>query len=168
MLFVSWCGQHRLFVNVVLSSLSVQNPITPPLSSPPSSLMSRQTLTKFFRLCNTHLESLSANPSVRPRQMESVAKYLHNSSLNGSLLAGDLNAIEPFDATFPSTYNLSDAYLALGGKEGVDKGFTWGYQSLARLRKKYGCNRMEGGKDNQRKLSPPSFSMSSLVGIMPR
>jgi len=98
--------------------------------------MSQQTLTKTFRLCNTHLESLFANPPVRPRQIESVAKYLPDSSLNGSLLADDLNAIEPFDATFPSTYNLSDAYLAPGGEEGMDKGFTWGYQSLARLRKK--------------------------------
>ena len=141
--FVSRCGRDGLFVDIVLSSLFMQNSIAPPLSPPPSSSMSQQTLTKFFRLCNTHLESLSANPPVRPRQMESVAKYLHDSSLNGSLLAGDLNAIEPFDATFPSTYNLSDAYLVLGGEEGADKGFTWGYQSLARLRKKYGCNRMD-------------------------
>jgi hypothetical protein len=29
--------------------------------------------------------------------MESAVKYLHDSSLYGLLLTGDLNAIEPFD-----------------------------------------------------------------------
>jgi tyrosyl-DNA phosphodiesterase 2 len=75
--------------------------------------------------------------------MESITKYLHDSSLYGSLLAGDLNAIEPFDTVFPSTYNFSDAYLALGGEEGMEKGFTWGYQSPAWLRDRYGCSRMD-------------------------
>ena len=70
--------------------------------------------------------------------MESAAKYLQDTSLHGSLLAGDLDAIEPFDANIPSTYNLSDAYVALGGKEGVDKDFTWGYQSQVGPREKYG------------------------------
>jgi tyrosyl-DNA phosphodiesterase 2 len=67
----------------------------------------------------------------------------YDSSLYGSLLTGDLNAIEPFDTTFPSTYNLSDEHLALGGEEGMEKGFTWGYQSPAWLRDKYGCSRMD-------------------------
>lgn len=73
--------------------------------------------------------------------MESTAKCLHDSSLYGSLLAGDLNAIEPFDTVLPSTYSLSDAYLALGD-EGMEKGFTWAYQSPAWVRDKYGCSRM--------------------------
>ena len=64
--FVSRCGRDGLFVDIALSPLSVQNPIAPPLSSPPSSPMSRQTFTKIFRLCNTHLESLSAKPPSPP------------------------------------------------------------------------------------------------------
>jgi hypothetical protein len=52
----------------------------------------------------------------------------YDSSLHGSLLTGDLNAIKPFDTAFPSTYNLPNAYLALGGEEDMEKGFTWGYQ----------------------------------------
>jgi tyrosyl-DNA phosphodiesterase 2 len=59
------------------------------------------------------------------------------------LLAGDLNAIDPFDTVLPSTYSLSDAYLALGDEEGMEKGFTWGYQSPAWVRDKYGCSRMD-------------------------
>ena len=73
--------------------------------------------------------------------MESTAKYLHDSSLYGLLLAGDLNAIEPFDTVLPLTYSLSNAYLALGDEEGMEKGFTWGCQSPAWVRDKYGCSR---------------------------
>jgi len=69
----------------------------------------------------------------------------YDSSPHGSLLTGDLNAIEPFDTAFPLTYNLSNAYLALGGEEGMEKSFTWGYQSPAWLPDKYGCSRMDKG-----------------------
>ncbi|CZR68026.1 uncharacterized protein PAC_17925 [Phialocephala subalpina] len=47
----------------------------------------------------------------------------YDSSLHGLLLTGNLNVIEPSDIAFPSTYNLSDAYFALGGEEGIEKGF---------------------------------------------
>jgi len=104
---------------------SMQNPVASPLL-----LISQQPPTKFLRLYNTHLKSLYTNPPIRPRQIKSTAKYLHDLSLYSSLLAGDLNAIEPFDTVLPLTYSLSDAYLALRDK-GIEKGFTWAYQSLA-------------------------------------
>ena len=42
------------------------------------------------------------------------------------ILAGDFNAIEDFDRTIPIEHKLTDAYLALGGLEDSDEGFTRG------------------------------------------
>ena len=47
----------------------------------------------------------------------------------GSVLAGDLNAIEPFDRTLHLDNGLKDAYLELGGKEDSEDGYTWGQQA---------------------------------------
>ena len=71
---------------------------------------------KVFRLCNAHLESLVADPPVRPGQMADAAEYLHKAY--AGLVAGDMNAIEPFDRTLPAENGLKDAYLELGGIEG--------------------------------------------------
>lgn len=83
---------------------------------------------KVLRLCNTHLESLVADPPVRPLQLSSASKYLQQAEVACALLAGDLNAIQPFDQSLHSENNLKDTYLALGGEENSDNGYTWGYQ----------------------------------------
>lgn len=98
---------------------------------------------KFVRFCNTHLESLVADPPVRPLQLQAAAPYLQDSDVVAALLAGDLNAIQPFDRTLHSENNLKDAYLELGGEEDSDDGYTWGYQVPQALRDKFGCSRMD-------------------------
>lgn len=98
---------------------------------------------KVLRLCNTHLESLVADPPVRPLQLQAAASYLHESAVAASFLAGDLNAIQPFDRTLHSDNNLKDVYLELGGQEDSDEGYTWGYQVPQALRDKFGCSRMD-------------------------
>jgi tyrosyl-DNA phosphodiesterase 2 len=98
---------------------------------------------KVLRLCNTHLESLISNPPLRPPQVTLAAKYLHAEDIHAGVLAGDLNAVQPFDKTLHVENNLQDAFLVLGGEEGQDEGFTWGYQSHEYSMKKYGPSRMD-------------------------
>lgn len=98
---------------------------------------------KPVRFCNTHLESLIADPPVRPLQMEMAAKFMHDRQVVGSVLAGDLNAIQPFDRTLHSDNQLKDAYLELGGSEEDPKGHTWGQQAATGLRKQFGTSRMD-------------------------
>ncbi|KAI0841777.1 Endonuclease/exonuclease/phosphatase [Hypoxylon sp. FL0890] len=98
---------------------------------------------KTIRLCNTHLESLALEPPFRPAQMQVVAKYLHEDGVDGALVAGDFNAIQPFDRTLHSDNNLKDAYLELGGKEDSDEGYTWGQQAATEFRRRFGCSRMD-------------------------
>ncbi|KAF2175724.1 hypothetical protein K469DRAFT_701524 [Zopfia rhizophila CBS 207.26] len=96
-----------------------------------------------LRLCNAHLESLVADPPVRPLQLEAAGKYLRENEVQAALLAGDLNAIQPFDHTLHLENGLKDIYLELGGKEDSDEGCTWGYQVPHYLRNKFGCSRMD-------------------------
>ena len=96
-----------------------------------------------LRLCNVHLESLVAKPPVRPLQVARAAKHLKMSSVYASVLAGDLNAVEPFDRTLHSDNDLKDAYLELGSKEDHDEGYTWGQQAHPALRERFGCSRMD-------------------------
>jgi len=98
---------------------------------------------KALRLCNVHLESLLANPPVRPLQVAKAAAFMKAEKARAALLAGDLNAIEPFDRTLHSDNGLKDAYLELGGKEDSDDGFTWGQQAPRALRDQFGCSRMD-------------------------
>ena len=98
---------------------------------------------KVFRLCNTHLESLIADPPVRPLQMEAAGKYLREKKVAAALLAGDLNAIQPFDRTLHEENGLKDSYLELGGKEESEEGYTWGYQVPQEMRERFGCSRMD-------------------------
>ncbi|KAF2439645.1 hypothetical protein P171DRAFT_339571, partial [Karstenula rhodostoma CBS 690.94] len=104
---------------------------------------SEQGKGKVLRLCNTHLESLVADPPIRPLQLQAAAPYLHDSSVAAALLAGDLNAIQPFDRTLHSENDLKDVYLELGGQEDSDDGYTWGYQVPQALRERFGCSRMD-------------------------
>ncbi|KIW04062.1 uncharacterized protein PV09_04880 [Verruconis gallopava] len=96
-----------------------------------------------LRLCNVHLESLVAEPPVRPLQVAKAAKYMKTSNVYASILAGDLNAIEPFDRMLHSDHGLKDAYLELGGKEDHGDGYTWGQQAPKELRERFGCSRMD-------------------------
>ncbi|KAJ5611407.1 hypothetical protein N7510_008126 [Penicillium lagena] len=70
------------------------------------------------RLCNTHLESMAFEPPLRPPQMKLVARYMHEAHVDAALVAGDFNAIQPFDRTLhvDNNNNLKDAFLELGGK----------------------------------------------------
>lgn len=95
------------------------------------------------RLCNTHLESLAADPPVRPLQLAAAAKYLYADNVQAALLAGDLNAIQPFDRTLHTENRLKDAYLELGGKEDSENGYTWGHQVPQWMKDKFGCSRMD-------------------------
>jgi tyrosyl-DNA phosphodiesterase 2 len=98
---------------------------------------------KVLRFCNTHLESLVADPPLRPAQMKVAAQYMHAPAVHASFLAGDLNAIQPFDRTLHSDNGLKDAFIELGGKEDSDDGYTWGQQAQTKLRETFGCSRMD-------------------------
>ncbi|KAK6436513.1 hypothetical protein LTR95_007297 [Oleoguttula sp. CCFEE 5521] len=98
---------------------------------------------RLFRLCNTHLESLALKPPLRPKQLEIIATHLHSPSIPFALVAGDFNAIEPFDRGLHTTTNLTDAYLSLGGQEDTPEGYTWGQQAATHLREQFGCSRMD-------------------------
>ncbi|KAF2792684.1 hypothetical protein K505DRAFT_278444 [Melanomma pulvis-pyrius CBS 109.77] len=98
---------------------------------------------KVLRLCNTHLESLVADPPVRPLQLQVAAEALHQGVVGAALLAGDLNAIQPFDRTLHEENGLQDAYLVRGGREDSDEGYTWGYQVPQPMRERFGCSRMD-------------------------
>ncbi|MCJ1266798.1 hypothetical protein MMC22_006683 [Lobaria immixta] len=98
---------------------------------------------RILRFCNTHLESLDATPPMRPAQFAEASQHLHSPFVHGGILAGDLNAMEPFDRTLHSTYGFKDAYLEGGGKEDSHEGYTWGYQSYAELQERFGCKRLD-------------------------
>jgi tyrosyl-DNA phosphodiesterase 2 len=97
--------------------------------------------SKILRLCNTHLESLVADPPIRPFQVKAAAPFLH--AATAGLIAGDFNAIQPFDRTLHTDNDLKDTYLELGGKEDSDEGYTWGIQVPDALREQFGCSRMD-------------------------
>lgn len=111
------------------------------IAAPPSSISTNPP--RILRLCNTHLESLVSHPPLRPAQLAEAARHLHSPAVHAGVLAGDLNAIEPFDRTLPAAYALKDAYLEAGGREDAEEGFTWGYQSYAELRERFGCGRLD-------------------------
>ncbi|KAI7553656.1 hypothetical protein KC331_g1079 [Hortaea werneckii] len=99
---------------------------------------------KLRRLCNTHLESLALEPPFRPLQMQLCAQYMHDSTVNGAVLAGDLNAIQDFDRRLHSDNNLRDAYLELGGiEDDAEAGHTWGQQAATAQRQQFGTSRMD-------------------------
>jgi tyrosyl-DNA phosphodiesterase 2 len=98
---------------------------------------------KVLRLCNVHLESLIADPPIRPGQLEQAAKYMHDDTVHAAVLAGDCNAIQPFDRTLHSENRLNDAYLELGGQEDTEEGCTWGQQVPESLRQRFGLSRMD-------------------------
>lgn len=98
---------------------------------------------KKLRLGNTHLESLVADPPLRPKQMQTVAQHMRQPDVTSAIVTGDFNAIQPFDRSLHAENGLKDAYLELGGREGGDEGYTWGQQALPDLRERFGCSRMD-------------------------
>lgn len=96
-----------------------------------------------LRFCNTHLESLTAEPPLRPAQVELAAKYLKDPAVDGALIAGDFNAIQDFDKTLHAKNGLKDAYLENGGEEDHEDGWTWGMQNPPGQRQKFPCTRMD-------------------------
>lgn len=103
----------------------------------------REDSEQVLRLCNVHLESLIANPPVRPLQVARAATLMKAQDAAAAFLAGDLNAIEPFDRSLHSDNGLKDAFLELGGREDTEEGFTWGQQAPKALRDQFGCSRMD-------------------------
>ncbi|KAK3321442.1 Endonuclease/exonuclease/phosphatase [Cercophora scortea] len=96
---------------------------------------------KTLRICSTHLESLVANPPVRPAQLAEAAKFMHEA--DAGILGGDLNAIQPFDKTLHLENDLRDAYLETGGQEDAEAGMTWGQMAGTWQRDKFGLTRMD-------------------------
>ncbi|KAF2475419.1 uncharacterized protein BDR25DRAFT_391542 [Lindgomyces ingoldianus] len=136
---VPWISKFErdgLFVDIGLIPLS-------PSGSPSASAGEETPKPNALRLCNCHLESLIADPPIRPLQLSAAATYLREDGISAALLAGDLNAIQPFDHTLHSSNGLKDAYLELGGVEDSDDGYTWGYQIPEYLKGKFGCSRMD-------------------------
>ncbi|KAF6230037.1 hypothetical protein HO133_004375 [Letharia lupina] len=112
----------------------------------------RCTRNSRIRLGNTHLESLAADPPLRPAQVALATRLLNDDSVHGGVLAGDFNAIQGFDRTLHVENDLKDAYLEAGGIEGAEKeggekgcekGWTWGMQSHGGQRERFGCSRMD-------------------------
>jgi tyrosyl-DNA phosphodiesterase 2 len=64
--------------------------------------------SKRIRLCTTHAESLALQPAYRPLQLEMCARHMHDPHVYASILAGDLNAIEPADANIHVENGLKD------------------------------------------------------------
>jgi tyrosyl-DNA phosphodiesterase 2 len=93
------------------------------LNTPATAAESREVT---MRLINTHLESMPEGEQCRPIQMSILAAYLKKKDqVQGGVIAGDMNAISPSDASIAEDVGLRDAWRKLDGDE---SGFTWGYQ----------------------------------------
>lgn len=125
-------GRDALFVDIA---------VAPTLE--PSSTMNDESSFRTLRIANTHLESLVASPPLRPAQVAAAAYHLQAPEVYAGILAGDLNAIEDFDRTLHVENELKDAYLALGGVEDAEGGYTWGYQSEEQSMRRFGPSRMD-------------------------
>lgn len=83
-----------------------------------------------LRIANVHLESLPEGTRKRPGQLLSTAELLREDGVHAGVVAGDMNPIDPRDATIPAEAGLMDAYR---GAEDDESGFTWGYQPRSRF-----------------------------------
>jgi tyrosyl-DNA phosphodiesterase 2 len=125
-------GRDALFVDI--SVVPAQKP---------SSTAEEQRSLKTLRIANTHLESLIANPPLRPAQVAASAGHLHAPRVHAGVLAGDFNAIQDFDRTLHQENKLNDTYLVHGGLEDSTEGYTWGYQCEEELMQRFGPSRMD-------------------------
>ncbi|KAF9563256.1 hypothetical protein CPC08DRAFT_706185 [Agrocybe pediades] len=73
---------------------------------------------------NTHLESLPPGGAVRPKQLDLCSRFLRRTGIHGGVIAGDMNAILPVDATIGKRLELKDSWR----KGDIEIGNTWGYQ----------------------------------------
>lgn len=96
-----------------------------------------------LRICNSHLESLVADPPLRPAQVATAAEFMRAPGVYGAVVGGDFNAIQPFDRSLHSDNGLKDAYLETGGKEDSEEGYTWGQMAPVKQREMFGCSRMD-------------------------
>ncbi|KAH9938708.1 Endonuclease/exonuclease/phosphatase [Fomitopsis serialis] len=83
-----------------------------------------------LRIANVHLESLPEGTSRRPAQLLATAELLRAPGVHAGIVAGDMNPIDPRDATLPAEAELTDAYQ---GSEDDETSFTWGYQPRNRF-----------------------------------
>lgn len=138
---VSRFDRDLLFVDIALHA---QSESSDALGSAERAVkLENRSGSKVLRLCNVHFESLVADPPLRPGQIAAAAKYMHSQEVGAALLAGDTNAIQPFDQSLHSDNGLNDAYLSLGGRESEVKGMTWGYQALIGREEKFPPCRMD-------------------------
>jgi tyrosyl-DNA phosphodiesterase 2 len=98
---------------------------------------------KVFRIVNSHLGSMAANPPMRPRQMAAVGRWVSTRGCVAGILAGDMNANRPYDRTMPRENGFKDTYLELGGFEDAEDGMTWGYQSNGDSARRFGPSRLD-------------------------
>ena len=98
---------------------------------------------RMLRVCNSHLESLVADPPLRPRQVETAAEWMREGTVYGAVMGGDFNAIQDFDRVLHGKNGLRDAYLEMGGAEDVEEGYTWGQMAAVKQREMFGCSRMD-------------------------
>lgn len=75
--------------------------------------------------------------------MKLCGEYMRDAGVDAALLAGDLNAIQPFDRSLHSDNGLRDAFLELGGGEDDADGHTWGQQAATFQRERFGTSRMD-------------------------
>lgn len=83
-----------------------------------------------LRIANVHLESLPEGTPMRPEQLLSTAELLRADGVRAGVVAGDMNPIDPRDATIPAEAGLTDAYR---GGDDDESNFTWGYQPRSRF-----------------------------------
>lgn len=88
--------------------------------------------SRIICIANTHLESLENGEHMRPKQLEALAQMLKRESIEGGVIAGDMNAIAKSDRTLPRKLGLKDAWRQ---GDSDPKGFTWGHQSPKEDRK---------------------------------
>ncbi|RMZ30429.1 hypothetical protein D0859_05494 [Hortaea werneckii] len=87
---------------------------------------------------------VDVNVGEQGKPIQLCAHYMHDSAVDGAVLAGDLNAIQDFDRRLHSDNDLKDAYLELGGTEDdAEAGHTWGQQAATAQRQKFGTSRMD-------------------------
>lgn len=77
------------------------------------------------RVANVHLESLPAGTSSRPVQLSATADMLREEGIHAGIVAGDMNAITPDDASIHEEAGLHDAWT---GEDEDEEAWTWGHQ----------------------------------------